>query len=148
MKRGFRRAIFAVVYSFEDGNIQYLVLKRKMHWKGWEFPKGGIRLLETKRMAVKREVREETNLKPISIKKFPVKGQYEYLKTFPDRRGFIGQTYHLYAVEVKKDKIKWGHEHSGYKWLDLRDAVKRVTHSNQKECLKIVHEWILRNRKI
>ena len=42
----FRNAIFAVAYSREGDNIKYLLLKRKKHWIGWEFPKGGIDFFE------------------------------------------------------------------------------------------------------
>ena len=38
-----------------------------MHWTGWEFPKGGVELFETKKMTVKREIKEETGLNTIKI---------------------------------------------------------------------------------
>ena len=60
----YRKAVFAVTYYITpEGKIEYLILKRKKHWKGWEFPKGKIEKFETKKAAARREVNEETGLK-------------------------------------------------------------------------------------
>ena len=53
-KTPYRKALFIVAYRMINNNIKYLILKRKLHWKGWEFPKGGVELFETKKMGVKR----------------------------------------------------------------------------------------------
>jgi 8-oxo-dGTP pyrophosphatase MutT (NUDIX family) len=144
-----RPAIFAVAYSINEKNkLEYLLLKRKKHWVGWEFPKGKIEFLETKRMAVLREVKEETGLRILKIKKFYTKGLYKYKKKMNDRKGFIGQTYHLFAVEVKKGKVSLDKkEHNGFKWEDFDEAKKKLTWKNQKRCLKIVNDWLKRNAK-
>ena len=144
MKGKYRKVVFFVVYSIENDKVQYLILRRKLHWRGWEFPKGGINFWETKKMAVKRELREEIRLNPIKIKKFGIKGKYDYKKILPDRKGIVGQKYYLFSVEVKKDKIVLGREHSSYKWLDYNEAYDKLTWQNQKDCLKIVDEWAKR----
>ena len=139
----YRKAIFAVVYSKEKNKIDYLLLKRKLHWVGWEFPKGGIDLFESKIGAVKREIREETGLKGLEIKKFPVYGEYPYQNKLPDRREITGQTFSLFAVRVKGKKVRLDNlEHSDYLWLNFNEAVKKLTWPNQKKCLKIVNEWL------
>jgi len=121
ISKKYRRAVFIVAYSKTKKNIKYLILKRKLHWKGWEFPKGGRNFLETRRKTVKREVKEETGLTPIKIKRFNVSGKFKYNKKFPDRKGFIGQSYSLYAVEIPRKKIKLDKlEHSDYKWVDFK----------------------------
>ena len=74
----YRRALFVVVYSKTKQGLKYLLLKRKLHWKGWEFPKGGIEMFEIRRFTVKREVKEETGLLPIKINSFNEKGIYNY----------------------------------------------------------------------
>jgi len=144
MKRGkFRKAVFAVVWTKENNKIEYLILKRKKHWIGWEFPKGKIEFLETKRMTVRREVKEETGLKILKIKKFNVDGLYKYKNKMDDRKGFIGQTYHLFSAEVQKGKISIDkREHSDFKWINFNEAVKKVTWANQKKCLKIVNDYL------
>jgi 8-oxo-dGTP pyrophosphatase MutT (NUDIX family) len=147
MKRGkYRKAVFVVTYSKNKGNVEYLILKRKKHWNGWEFPKGGVEKFETKRKAVKREVKEETGLKILKIKKFPIKGFYNYSKEFKDRPGKIGQNYQLFAAEVKKGKISFDKkEHSGSRWMSFNGAEKKLTWGNQKKCLKIVDTWLKYN---
>lgn len=139
-KEKYRKAVFSVVYSTENKKIFYLILKRKLHWKGWEFLKGGIKFFETKKQSVKREVKEETGLKVLGIKKFDISGKYKYDKEYPDRKGFIGQSFLLYSVRIKKDKIILDNlEHSDYKWVGFEKAIEKLKWENQKKCLKIVN---------
>jgi len=139
----FRNAIFAVVYSKNSGGIEYLILHRTKHWTGWEFVKGKIEMFETKKMAVRREVKEETGLKILRMKRFHVDGLYKYKKILKDRPGIIGQKYHLFAVEVKKGKVKIDRkEHSGHRWIKFNEARNKLTWKNQKKCLKIVDGWL------
>jgi 8-oxo-dGTP pyrophosphatase MutT (NUDIX family) len=139
----YRKGIFAVVYTISEGEVQYLILKRKHHWIGWEFVKGKIEKFETKKMASRREVEEETGLKILKLKKFNVKGDYKYQKILKDRPNIIGQTYHLFGVEVKKGKVKIDKiEHSGYKWVSFKEAMKKLTWPNQRACLKIVNNFL------
>ena len=147
-KKKLRKGVFFVVYAFERGKPIYVLLKRKLHWIGWEFPKAGVEKFETKRAAVKRETVEETDLKPLKIKKFNFSGTFFFKKEFEDLRGVIGQTFSLFSVEVKKGKIKIDpHEHSAYKWLLYKDALKTLTHKNQKESLKMVNDWLVSKLK-
>lgn len=143
----YRQIVFIVTYSTTKEGIKYLILKRKLHWKGWEFPKGGINFPESKESAVKREVFEETGNKTLKIKKFNFSGEYKYKKKYFDRKDFIGQSFSLYSAEIKYEKAKLDKiEHSDYKWLLFGEAVKKVTFPNQKKSLKIVNEW-LKNEK-
>ena len=143
-KQKFRRAVFIVAYAHTTKGIEYLILKRKLHWNGWEFPKGAKkRFFETYKKAVKRELKEETGLKPLRIKKFEEKGKYYYQRELADRKGYIGQTYVLYAVEVKKEKIELDKiEHLDYKWVKFKSALKKLSWKNQRKCLKIVNDWL------
>lgn len=139
----YRNAIFAVVYSKNQKEIEYLILHRKKHWTGWEFVKGKIEKFETKKMAVRREIKEETGLRILKIKKFNILGSYRYKKEFPDRKGITGQKFSLYAVRIKEGQVKIDKiEHSGYKWFTFEEAMKKLTWSNQKRCLKIVDSWL------
>ena len=42
MNSKYRKIVFIVTYAKLKDKIYYLILKRKLHWKGWEFVKGGI----------------------------------------------------------------------------------------------------------
>ena len=135
-----RKAVFIVAYR--KNPIEYLILKRKLHWKGWEFPKGGVEK-ENLIKAVKRELFEETGLKAKRIIRFPIKGKFKYDKKTQEERNFSGQSYTLFAAEVKNDKITYDKlEHSGYKWLPFNKAIKVLTWNNQKKSLKIVNNSI------
>ena len=147
-KKIYRKAIFSVVYSISNKKIEYLLLKRKLHWKGWEFVKGKIENSETKIQAVKRETKEETGLNFISIRDFKIHGRYKYKNKLKDRQGIIGQTYHLFATQVRKGKVKLDEkEHSGYIWLEYEKAIKKLTWRDQRKCLKIVNDWLLKENK-
>ena len=117
MRGKYRRAVFIVTYSINKNKVEFLILRRKLHWKGWEFPKGGIEFFEMKRRAVERELNEETGLSP--------------------------QTFSLYSVEVRKGKVRLDEmEHSDYKWVSFDEAIKKLTWPNQRKCLKIVDEFL------
>jgi len=139
----YRKGIFVVVHSKTKNKVEYLILKRKLHWRGWEFPKGGKKFFETAKMTAKREIKEETGLKILEIKKFKETGKYEYEKSFPNRKNFLGQTYNLYSVKVKKKKIILDKlEHSDFRWVKYKDALKKLTWNNQKDCLKIINRCL------
>ncbi len=140
----YRKSVFVVVYS-KIKKVEYLILKRKLHWKGWEFSKGGIEKGEKIRDAIKREVLEETGLKIIGIKKFNFSGKFKYDKEYHDRKGYMGQAFSLYSVEVKKEKVKIDEkEHSDYKWLSFEKAMKKLKWANQRKCLKRVNDYLLK----
>jgi len=148
-KQKYRKGFFAVVYKkqkniFGKEKIKYLVLKRKLHWKGWEFPKGGIENKEKIKDAIKREIKEETGFYPKKIKKHNLSGRFKYSKKYKDRPDFIGQTYSLYSIELNtKNKIKVDRkEHKKYNWMDFKKALNVLTWPNQKKCLKIVHKTL------
>jgi 8-oxo-dGTP pyrophosphatase MutT (NUDIX family) len=143
MKRKYRKAVFIVVWTKENNKIKYLILKRKLHWEGWEFPKGGVNFFETRNQAVKREIHEETGLKILNIKKFNVYGKYDYDKEYPDRKGIVGQDFLLYSAEVEFGKVVISKkEHSDFKWGNFKEAIKKLTWANQKVCLRIVNNWL------
>ena len=143
----YRKGVFIVVYYLKNQKPNYLILKRKLHWKGFEFPKGGVKFLEFSKTAVKREVKEEVGLKPIKIKKHAFCGKYPYKKELKDRKKIYGQTFCLYSVEVKRGKVKIDKkEHSAYDWLGFEKILKKLTFSNQRKSLRIVHKVIKDNK--
>ncbi|MEK6820150.1 MAG: NUDIX domain-containing protein, partial [Nanoarchaeota archaeon] len=102
----YRKGVFMVVYAKKGEKIEYLLLERILHWIGWEFPKAGLEKGENDERAVVRELKEETGLKAKKILDLKVDGKFDYGRELPDRKGIKGQTFKLYAVEVKKRKVK------------------------------------------
>ncbi len=142
----YRKAIFCVIYSNENNKLKFLLLKRKLHWKGWEFPKGKIEKNESKISTAIRETQEETGIKTNNrkIKDHKISGSYLYKKILKDRPGIIGQTYYLFSAEVRIPKkiILDNKEHSGYKWVNFEKAIKMLTYPNQRKCLRIVKKYL------
>lgn len=137
----YRKAVFVVTYRKEKDRILYLLLKRKLHWKGYEFPKGGINDNENLLKAAKRELKEETGQKAKKIIRYNLSGKYRYAKAYPDRKGFNGQTYTLFSAEIRGKKVNIDKlEHSSYIWAELKQAVKMLKWSNQKRCLRYVNK--------
>ena len=143
MKLRYRKAVFILPYAKTKKGIEYLLLKRKLHWKGWEFSKGKIEQGERKEQTAKRELKEETGHRAIKIKKFNFSGRYRYHKKLPDRPGFIGQTFSLYAAQIKKGKVRLDKkEHNDFRWVDFKTALKMLRWPNQKKSLRIVNSWL------
>lgn len=142
----FRNAVFAVTYRINPKTKQpeYLILKRKKHWTGWEFPKGGIEKNENIKAAVRREVYEESGNRPLKISRYPLGGKYRYNKIFSDRLRVIGQSYTLWSAEIPSDKkIRIDcEEHSAYLWLPFSKAIKMLRWPNQKKCLAFVNKHL------
>jgi 8-oxo-dGTP pyrophosphatase MutT (NUDIX family) len=139
----YRKAVFILPYSKKENKVEYLLLKRKLHWKGWEFSKGKIEPGETNEQTAKRELHEETGLKIIHIKRFPFSGKYYYQRLLPDRPQYKGQTFSLFSAEVKKGKVTLDpKEHNGHKWVDFSHGMKILKWPNQKKSLKMVNSWL------
>ena len=137
----YRPSVFIVAYYREKKKILYLLLKRKLHWKGWEFPKGGVEVKEEIKKAIAREIKEETGRKAENIKEYELKGSFDYDKNFKDRPGFDGQSWSLFSAEIKNRNIKIDKkEHSDYKWLEFEKAEKMLRWPNQKVCLNYVNK--------
>ncbi len=146
----YRPSVFIVVYKIntKTKKPEYLILKRKLHWSGWEFPKGGIEYGETAMQTAKRETIEECGLMPLKIKAHNVRGKYRYPAILKDRPNNYGQTYELFSAEVKqgeKEKIIFDQkEHSSFIWLEFNDAIKKLTWRDQKKCLSIVNRSLIK----
>ena len=141
----YRRGVFCVVYTKKP--LLYLLLHRIWHWKGWEFCKGGVKGNEKLETTAIREVKEETGLDVINLKRFPVKGSFIYDPMTQRERKVKGFSYVLFACEVKRGKVKLEKkEHDGYVWAEFKKALKLLTWPERKKCLKIVHEWLKKKK--
>lgn len=150
MKKTWRKAVFVVPYSIDKkGKKEFLILKRKLHWTGWEFCKGKIEPREKKIETAVRELKEETGISVLKkdVVDHKISGRYLYPKNFEKRPDKIGQTFHLFSVNVNKtDKIKFDPlEHNEHKWLSFEKAIKKITYPNQRRCLRIVNKYITTN---
>jgi 8-oxo-dGTP pyrophosphatase MutT (NUDIX family) len=143
----YRPYVAAIIFRKTKSGPRFLLLHRKQNWKGWEYVKGGLLPAETEISGLKREVREETGIKKIRIiTELPAKVKYSWPKTFvKDRKKWQGALQHVYVVEILSKKIKLDRaEHSGYKWVPAKTAVKLLTHKEPKSALSYALKNIFR----
>ena len=115
------------------------------HYKElWDFPKGNVEGKESQLNAARRETEEETGLTKIRFQdKFSKKVQFFYRKE--GNTIFKQVTYYLAELMAEQD-VKISEEHSGYKWLGYKDAMKTLTHKNSKEVLEAADKFIMKNK--
>ena len=130
-----RRGVAAVVFLNEKGKKKYLILHRKLNWNGWELLKGGCKSFELEYRALKREVFEEIGISDFKFKKTKYVNSFKYQKVFlKDNRFWNGARHTVYLVEVFSKKIKIDKkEHSGFKWVSKKEALKLLTWNDQKK---------------
>lgn len=130
-----RKLVAAVVYR-KDG--RFLLLKRKLNWKGWEFVKGQVEK-EPMKKAVLREVREETGLRKAKIIcKLPVEVIYHHRSM----HGHRTSTQSGFLVEYPGGRIRLSPEHSSYRWADRKRAEKLLTYVTHKTFLRLADRHI------
>lgn len=137
IKKGKRHIVGLVVFDGE----RFILLHRKLHWVGWEFPKGAIEDKETIEKTIERELFEETG-----IKKYKVTGKIDEFTYFDEKRKIDShiQNYLVHVSSNSKVTLNNPHvldeeivvEHDDFKWFFPKDALKTITHKNQKESLR------------
>jgi 8-oxo-dGTP pyrophosphatase MutT (NUDIX family) len=144
---GYRTGVRLVIYKKFRSELLYLVLKRKLRWVGYELCKGGKLKNETDLQAVKRELREETALKPLKVINLNLKDKFVYPKKYQNifkRKGMISK---VYVVEVSEfEEVRLGKEHSLFKWMSYTGAKKVLTYSNQKKLVYAVNKKLMKER--
>lgn len=131
----------AVVFR-EDEGIKYLLL----HYAGghWEFVKGHIEKGEEEKQTVMRELEEETAITKADF----IDGFKEEIKYFFRRKdATVFKQVVFYLLKSEQKKVELSFEHIGYKWLDLRSALKILTFPNSKKVLKKADDFIKKNLK-
>jgi 8-oxo-dGTP pyrophosphatase MutT (NUDIX family) len=102
----------------------------------WDIPGGRIQeghsLLET----LQREVEEETGIKQIDSPVFFTAVMSNF-KDMPVGEHMVGLILMVYKVKVPENsKITLSHEHSGYEWVEAKEAAKRLAYKYPPEFTK------------
>lgn len=133
--------IECVIYRVINGEYQFLCLKRnstaKVHPGIWQIVTAKIDEGEKAFETAKREVTEESGLKPVKFFAAPsFNSFYDYQR---DSINLIP----VFIAEVNpKDEVKISYEHSEYEWLSYEDAFKRLHWGNQKERLEEIYKYL------
>jgi 8-oxo-dGTP pyrophosphatase MutT (NUDIX family) len=140
----------AIIYRIENSVPHYLLLH---YFSGhWEFPKGHIEKGETEEETVRRETFEETGINDLKI----IPGFKKYIKYFfrqykenvseADRRAgktpWVFKLVAFFVAETKTKEITISHEHKGFMWLPIDEAIKKTTFKNSKKLLKEADEFV------
>jgi 8-oxo-dGTP pyrophosphatase MutT (NUDIX family) len=142
MRKKYRKYVFIIPF-LRRKNPQFLILHRIKNWKGWEFPKGGLKENESELECLKREIREETG-----AKKFKIIAKTPYLIKYKFPKGFLKESHiyygakgYVFLVELFSKKVKVDkNEHDKYLWVSKDEALEILTHKNHKNALKYVWE--------
>jgi len=131
-----RQIVGLVVFDGE----KFLLLHRILHWKGWEFPKGGIDPNESVNDAIRRELLEETG-----IPKYELVGKIDELDYFDAIRKRTSHVQNFLIRVSSNNKItfenqslkdgKMAVEHDDFKWCFPAEAVKTLRHKNMKSSM-------------
>ncbi len=124
---------------FNENTRQYLLLNYETGH--WDFPKGNIEKREKEVDTVIREVEEETGITDIEF----VEGFREVIKYFYRRDGqLVSKEVVFFLAKTKTDKVTISHEHVGFAWLPLDEALIKTTYANSKDLLKKADSYISR----
>jgi len=123
----------------KDG--KYLIARRARgeHRAGlWEFPAGRIEKGEKALDAAKRELREETGLKPSKISFFGIH------ERFDGKNDGIYKPVFMFLVTPKNKTVKLSHEHEEYDWLTPKEMLKKNIGVDTRYFIK---NYLLKKRK-
>ncbi|MCX6711589.1 MAG: NUDIX domain-containing protein [Candidatus Woesearchaeota archaeon] len=129
------KKIGAIIYFKDKDKVYFLILHRVLRWNGWEILKGSIKKNETALQALKRELKEEIDIKKFKvIKKInkQIKFKWDYHDVIIDD---------IFLVKIDKDsKIVLNNntrkEHNKYLWVSKQKDIKMLTWNNTKSLLK------------
>ena len=136
------RVIDAYVYIPTNDGLSFLLLKRaktKMYEHIWQGVAGKIEKGEKSWETAKRELKEETGLKP--NKMFIVDHVSKFYEQIDDRINLVP----VFGIEVNTQEVLLSDEHSEYKWVTIDEALDLLVWTGQKQAIKIVNNMILSN---
>ena len=116
-----------VLYNDDNDEVQFLVLK----YPGghWDFVKGKMENSEEPKQTAIRETKEETGIIDVEF----IDGFNEEISyTFYVKNEEIDKKVIFYLGKTKSTEIVLSHEHLDFAWLNLKDAMNRITYENAK----------------
>lgn len=132
-----------VIVFRKSPSIEFLILKTSRKWSQsiWQGVTGGVEKFdEDLRTAALRELKEELSIN--SDREKLIGPLHEFTFT-TQRRGYEGTTAteYCFGYEVSGDyEVKLSDEHSEYKWLPFKDAVKLIDYEDSKKVLTLINK--------
>ena len=116
-----------ILYNDVHDEKKFLVLK----YPGghWDFVKGKMENSEEPKQTAIRETKEETGIIDVEF----IDGFNEEISyTFYVKNKEINKKVIFYLGKTKSTEIIISHEHLDFAWLNLKDAMDRITYENAK----------------
>jgi 8-oxo-dGTP pyrophosphatase MutT (NUDIX family) len=137
-------SVGAFLYKIENNEILFLLVYSKRNGE-WGFPKGHVNEGETEEETAKREIKEETGITDIELKKgfrcidtYKIKGTLEFTKN-----RIIDKIVVYYIAKTCSDFVGCCDEEiSTGKWLDFKQAISCLKYPNQKNLLEKAYKFI------
>ncbi len=105
----------------------------------WDFPKGALEKGETEEQAARREIMEETGLRINSfLPNFRKLIDYHYRRS----EGLSHKQVVFFLARSEKKDVTISFEHSGYDWLTLEQALRRLTFENARNILREANAFL------
>lgn len=128
MEQQIKVAVDAVVFGYDDRGLSVLLIERKKAEgkRKWALPGGFVENSESLEQAVRRELKEETNLSLRYLQQFKTYGAIDR-----DQRGRVISIAHLVLVKKKKRKPTAGDDAKDVKWLPIQMIPKLAFDHNE-----------------
>jgi dihydroneopterin triphosphate diphosphatase len=128
--------VSAYIFRKNAGKIQFLIIKRNSPYMFglWQQVAGKIEKGETAPQAALREIKEETGLVPKALYSADI------VETFyEDNHKCIHIIPVFAAVADPKASVVLSEEHSQFKWVSAKQAIKHMTFVQQKSSIEIIN---------
>ncbi len=134
----FRKGVVGIIFNKSN---EFLLLRRKLGWKGWEFPKGGVEN-ESEEDALLREIKEETGLERVNIvRKLPHIIKYSYPARLMSQ--YEGSEQSVYLLKLlAEDRVTLSEEHDDFKWCSFAEAMELIRWKDQKDVLEMAKQYV------
>ena len=128
-----------VFYQTDSKPVEILLL----HYPEghWDFPKGHVEEGEEDIQTALRELEEETGIEEKELKiidGFKEKIHYFFMRNSTK----VSKTVEFFLAKASHKNITISHEHQGYIWLFIDEALEKLTFNNAKEVLKKVKQFL------
>lgn len=139
----FEKSVGAVVFRRENNQIAYLLLNHGGDY--WNFSKGHMEAKEIDEETLCREIEEETGLTEIKILPFFKRRAFYFYQAESrekEERKAAGRALNIfkmvvfYLAEAQNQEVRVSSEHTGFAWLDFKEALEKLQYKSSKKILK------------